>query len=56
MLFTLPNKKTVTVATTVNQWIYIYGAMDILRSNNGSEFKGVCLELVKSFGIRIING
>lgn len=30
--------------------------MDILQSDNGSEFKGVCLELVKSFGIRVING
>lgn len=30
--------------------------MDILQSDNGSEFKGVCLELVKSFGVRVING
>ena len=30
--------------------------MDILQSDNGSEFKGVCLELMKSFGVRIING
>lgn len=56
ILFALPNKKTVIVATIVNQWIYIYGAMDILWFDNSSEFKGVCLELVKSFGIRIING
>lgn len=30
--------------------------MDILQSDNRSEFKGVCLELVKSFGVRVING
>lgn len=40
----------------VNRWICIFGAMDILQSDNGSEFKGVCLELVKSFGVRVING
>ncbi len=56
MLLALPNKEAVTVATAVNRWICIYGAMDILQSDNGSEFKGVCLELVKSFGVRVING
>ena len=30
MLLALPNKKAVTVATAVNRWICIYGAMDIL--------------------------
>ncbi len=30
--------------------------MDILQSDNGSEFKRVCLEFVKSFGLRVING
>lgn len=40
----------------MRRWIFIYGAMNILQSDNGSEFKGVCLELVKSFGIRVING
>ena len=56
MLLALPNKEAVTVAIAVNRWICIYGAMDILQSDNGSEFKGVCLELVKSFGVRVING
>ncbi len=56
MLLALPNKEAVTVATTVNQWICIYGAMDILQSDNGSEFKRVCLELVKSSDVRVING
>ena len=56
MLFTLPNKEAATMAQAVNQWICIFGAMDILQSDNGSEFKGVCLELVKSFGVRVING
>lgn len=56
MLFALPNKEAATVAQAVNRWICIFGAMDILQSDNGSEFKGVCLELVKSFGVRVING
>ena len=30
--------------------------MDILQSDNGSEFKRVFLELVKSFVVRVING
>lgn len=30
--------------------------MDILQSDNGSKFKGVCLELVISFGVHVING
>ncbi len=55
ILLALPNKEAVTVATEVNQWICIYGAMDILQSDNGSEFKEVCLELVKSFGVCVIN-
>lgn len=56
MLFALPNKEAATVAQAVNRWICIFGAMDILQSDNGSKFKGVCLELVKSFGVCIING
>lgn len=56
MLLALPNKEDVTVASAVNRWIFIFGAMEILQFDNGSEFKGVCLELVKSFGIRVING
>ena len=50
MLLALPNKEA------VNRWIFIFGVVDILQSGNGSEFKGVCPELVKSFGIRMING
>lgn len=56
MLFALPNKKAVIVVNTVNQWICIYDAMDILQFDNGSEFKGVCFELVKSFDVHVING
>ncbi len=55
ILLVLRNKKAVTVATAVNQWICIYGAIDILQSDSGFEFKEVCLELVKSFGVRVIN-
>ena len=52
MLLALPNKEAVIIAIVVNQWIYIYSAMDILRSDNGSKFKEVYLELVNSFGVR----
>lgn len=55
MLFALPNKEAATVAQAINQRICIFGTMDILQSDNASEFKGVCLELVKSFGVRVIN-
>ena len=30
--------------------------MDILQSDNGSDFKGVCLALATNFDARIING
>ena len=56
ILLVLPNKEAVIVATTVNRWVCIYGAMDILQSDNCCEFKGVCLELMKSFGVCIRNG
>lgn len=56
MLLALLNKEAVTVASTVNQWILVFGAIDILQSDNGSEFKGVCLELVKRFVVRVMNG
>lgn len=55
IFFALPNKATVTITTTINQQICIYSAMDVLQFNNGSEFKEVCLELIKSFSICIIN-
>ncbi len=56
ILLALTNKEALTVATIVNQWNCNYGAIDILHSDNGSEFKEVCLELLKSFGVRVING
>ncbi len=56
ILLALQNKEAVTVATSVNRWICIYGAIDIQQSDNSSEFKEVCLELVKSFGVSVING
>lgn len=30
--------------------------MEILQSDNGTEFKGICLELVKRYGVKVING
>lgn len=52
----MENKEAATVARVVHQWICTYGIMDILQSDNVTEFKGVCLELVRKYGIRVING
>ena len=56
MIVAIPNKEAVTVARVLHQWITAYGIPDILQSDNGTEFKGVCLELAKNHGIKIING
>ncbi len=55
MLADMENKKVITVSRVVYRCICIYGVMDILQSDNGSEFKGVCFALATNFGIRIIN-
>ena len=56
MLAAMENKEAITVSQVVHRLICIYGVMDILQSNNGSEFKGVFLALATNFGILVING
>ena len=56
MLAALEDKEAFTVSRVVHRWICIYGVMDILQSDNGSEFKGVYFALATNFGARVING
>ena len=56
MLADIENKETITVSQVIHRWICINGVMDILQSDNGSEFKGVCLALATNFGTLVING
>lgn len=55
MLFPMTNKEAPTVARTIHTWISILGIFEILQSDNGSEFKGICLELMRRYGIKVIN-
>ena len=56
MLFPMANKEAPTVARKVHHWVAVLGVFEILQSDNGSEFKGACLELMRRYGIKVING
>lgn len=56
MLFSMKNKEAATVARKVHHWLAILGIFEILQSDNGTEFKGICLELMRRYGVRVING
>ena len=56
MLFPMKNKEASTVARCIHHWIAVLGIFEILQSDNGSEFKGICLELMTRYGITVING
>ncbi len=56
MLIAMFNKEAATVARAIPRWICTFGVMKILQSDNGGEFKGVCLELARKFGVLVING
>lgn len=55
-MFGMKNKESSTVARVVHHWIYWLGVMEILQSDNGTEFKGVCEELLFRYGVKVING
>ena len=55
-LYALPKKEPYFVARKVHKWITSFGIMEILQSDNGTEFKGVCAELLLRYGVKIING
>ena len=55
ILFPLKNKEAATVARCIHHWITVLGIFEILQSDNGSEFKGICLKLIARYGIKVIN-
>ena len=56
MMFGMRNKESSTVARMVHHWICWLGIMEIIQSDNGTEFKGVCEELLLRYGVKVING
>ena len=48
MLFAMKNE----AATVAYHWSAILGIFEILQSNNGTEFKGICLELMRRYGVK----
>ena len=52
----MTNKEASIVARYIYTWIAILGSFEILQLDNGSEFKGICLELMRRYDIKIING
>lgn len=55
-LYALKSKECVEVAVNIAQWIGCFGPPKILQCDNGKEFKGVLLVLLKHHGIKVING
>lgn len=55
-LYALCDKTAAGVAKCIAQWLGIVGIPHILQCDNGTEFKGVLLILLKKYGIKIING
>ena len=56
MLFPMTNKEAPTVARKIHHWVAVLGVFEVLQSDNGSELKGACLELMRRYGIKVING
>ena len=56
MLFAMKDKEAPTLARCMHHWIAVLGIFEILQSDNESEFKGICLELMRRYGVKVING
>lgn len=56
ILYALTTKRASEVAFWINIFIRHYGMFDICQCDNGKEFKGACLILLKRYGIRVVNG
>ena len=54
-LFALRSKEASAVADKLADFLMFAGPPEIVQMDNGKEFKGVCLLLLKRFGIRIVN-
>jgi len=55
-LYFLTDKTAAGVTRCIAQWLGIVGIPKILQCDNGKEFKGVLLVLLKKYGVKIING
>ena len=55
LLFLMINKEALTVARKIHYWIAVLAVFKILQSDNESEFKNACLELMRRYGIKVIN-
>ena len=56
MLFAMKDKEAPSVAYNIHYWIVVLGIFKILQSDNGGEFKGIYLELIRRYGVKVING
>lgn len=54
--YALTAKESEQVANALTNWLSHFGPPKILQCDNGSEFKGALLLLLKRYGIPIING
>jgi hypothetical protein len=55
-LFALKSKSAAEVADAHAMFIGFFGHPEIIQCDNGREFKGVLLVLLKQYGIKVING
>ena len=55
-LYAMKGKTASEVADCLENFLMFYGAPEITQMDNSKEFKGVCLMMLKRFGICIING
>ncbi len=55
-LFALKSKESGPIALAFQQWIMAFGPLTILQCDNGKEFKGALLVILKKHGIKLING
>lgn len=52
----LETNKAVEVADAIAKWIGHFEPPEILQCDNGREFKGVLLILLKKYGVKVVNG
>jgi len=55
-LFALKSKRAVEVADEIATLLSFFEPPKIMQCDNGREFKGVLLVLLKEYGIRVVNG
>jgi len=55
-LYALHDKTPAGVAKCIAKWLGTVGISKIIQCDNGKEFKGGLLILLKKYGIKILNG